>query len=175
MSDPAPPSEPSGRSEPSGPGGAPRSPAGRTVHLDAGALEAMRRHARASVPAECCGALVGLATDGFAPGGAAAGIVRIARVLAADNVAPDDRHYLLAPEDVLRAEAEAAEVGLEVVGFYHSHPASAPVPSATDLAWAWPWYSYLIVDARSGELRAWRLAEDRSGFVEEELRVEPGS
>ncbi len=166
MSDPAPPG---GASRPRA---AERAP--RTVHLDVAAVEAIRRHARESLPAECCGSLVGQATDGGS-GATGAGVVRVARVLAADNVAPDEQHYLLAPEDVLRAEAEAAEVGLEVVGFYHSHPASAPVPSATDLAWAWPWYCYLIVDARSGELRAWRLVEDRSGFVEEELRVEPAS
>ncbi len=173
MSDPAPPDGANGAngcSRAAGP-----TPGGRTVHLEGAAVETIRRHARESAPAECCGALVGLATDGSTPSGAAAGDVRVARVLAADNVAPDDRHYLLAPADVARAEAEAAEVGLEVVGFYHSHPGSAPVPSATDLACAWPWYSYLIVDARSGELRAWRLAEDRSGFLEEELRVEPAS
>ncbi len=153
-----------------------RAPARRTVQLEAGAVEAIRRHARERAPAECCGALVGMATEGAAgEGPSGAGIVRVARVLAADNVAPDDRHYLLAAEDVLRAEAEAAEIGLEVVGYYHSHAASAPVPSPTDLAWAWPWYSYLIVDARSGELRAWRLAEDRSAFVEEQLQVEPAA
>ncbi len=159
MSDPAPRA---GASVPRG--GAPPPPR-RTVHLEAAAVAAIRRHAREAAPAECCGALVGLAADG--------GAVRVARLLAADNVASDDRRYLIAPGDLARAEAEAVEVGLEVVGFYHSHPASAPVPSATDLAWAWPWYSYLIVDARSGELRAWRLAEDRSTFVEERLSVEP--
>ncbi len=167
MPDPAAPGEASGPA---------RAASGRTVHLDASAVEAIRRHARASAPAECCGALIGLATDG-APDRRSeqAGLVRVARVLAAANGASDERHYLVGAEDVIRAEAEAAEVGLEVVGYYHSHPVSAPEPSPTDVAWAWPWYCYLIVDARSGELRAWRLAEDRSAFVEEELRVEPAS
>ncbi len=164
MSDPA---ARAGASVP--PAGAPTPPR-RTVHLEAAAVAAIRRHARESAPAECCGALVGLTTDG---GAAGAGEVRVGRVLAAENVAPDDRHYLLRPGDLARAEAEAVEVGLEVVGFYHSHAASAPVPSPTDLECAWPWYSYLIVDARSGELRAWRLAEDRSGFEEELVAVEP--
>jgi len=144
-------------------------PPRRHIHLEADAVEAIRRRARESAPAECCGALIGLATESGGP--ADAGTVRVARVLDAPNVAVDDRHYVVAPRDVLRAEAEAAEVGLEVVGYYHSHPASAPVPSPTDLETAWPWYSYLIVDARTGEARAWRLADDRTAFEEEELRV----
>lgn len=169
MADPTPPGGVAGAS---GAG----APAGRTVHLEAAAVASIQAQARASAPAECCGALVGLApATPEKRGGGDAGVVRVARVLALPNVAGDDRHYLIAAADVLRAEAEATEVGLEVVGFYHSHPASAPVPSPTDLETAWPWYSYLIVDARTGELRAWRLAESRSGFVEEELRVEPAS
>ncbi len=157
---------------------APARPA-RTVHLDSEAVEAIRRHARESAPAECCGALIGLATagrDAAEPATAAhTDSVRVARVLPARNVAPDDRHYVLAPEDVLRAEAEAVEVGLEVVGYYHSHPASAPLPSATDVETAWPWYTYLIVAASTGELRAWRLAEDRTGFQEDQLRITEAS
>jgi len=160
-------------SEPAASGGSPGAAPRRSVHLEADAVEAIRRRARASAPAECCGALIGLATESGGPGrpAATAGVVRVARVLATPNAALDDRHYVLAPEDVRRAETEAAEAGLEVVGFYHSHAASAPVPSPTDLEAAWPWYSYLIVDARTGEARAWRLADDRTAFVEEELRV----
>ncbi len=150
----------------------------RTVHLDSAAVGVIRRHARESAPADCCGALIGLVAGEQPAGepaeGAQAGSVRIARVLPARNVAPDDRHYIMAPEDVLRAEAEAVEVGLEVVGFYHSHPVSAPEPSATDVETAWPWYTYLIVGASTGELRAWRLVEDRTGVEEEALRTEAG-
>jgi len=159
---------------------------GRRVHLSSHDLDTIRRHARERAPAECCGALIGLLTDRqpaaasspTATGDAAAPAspgheddVHVARVLAAHNVAESRTRYEVAPEDIALAEAEAAEVGLEVVGWYHSHPSSPPVPSPTDLEAAWPWYTYLVVDARSGEARAWRLAEDRSGFVEDELRV----
>jgi len=74
---------------------------------------------------------------------------------------------------VRTAEAEAAAAALEVVGFYHSHPASAPVPSPADLEAGWPWYTYLLVDASTGEARAWTLADDRSAFVERALHMEP--
>ncbi len=154
----------------------------RRVHLPPEALDAIRRHARTSAPAECCGALIGLGAPEQEDVRAAPGSpsspgedVRVARVLALRNVAGSARRYEVAPEDVAAAEADAVEVGLEVVGWYHSHPSSAAIPSAADLEAAWPWYTYLLVDARTGEARAWRLAEDRSRFVEDDLRVSGGS
>lgn len=149
----------------------------RRVNLPSEALDTIRRHARERAPAECCGALIGLLTD--RPAAAASSPrpedeVRVVRVLAARNVAESPTRYQVAPEDIMLAEAEAAEVGLEVVGWYHSHPSSPPIPSATDLEAAWPWYTYLVVDASTGEARAWRLAEDRSAFLEDDLRVGGG-
>ena len=144
------------------------------MHLPSAALAAIRRHAGAAAPAECCGALIGLLTErppSSSSGPLTCEEMRVARVRPARNVAPSPTRYEVAPEEIAAAEVEAAEIGLEVVGYYHSHPASPPVPSPTDLEAAWPWYSYLIVDARTGELRAWRLAEDRSAFVEDDLRV----
>ena len=149
----------------------------RRVYLPLDALDAIRRHARERAPAECCGALIGLLRERAQAAASWPGpddVVRVARVLAARNVADSRTRYEVAPGDIAAAEAEAAEVGLEVVGWYHSHPSSPPVPSPTDLEAAWPWYTYLVVDARTGEARAWRLAEDRSGFLEDELRVADG-
>jgi proteasome lid subunit RPN8/RPN11 len=58
-----------------------------------------------------------------------------------------------------------------VVGAYHSHPRSAPVPSRTDLDEALPGFFYLIasLSVDRGSLRAWRL--DRTQFVEVEIFV----
>jgi proteasome lid subunit RPN8/RPN11 len=54
--------------------------------------------------------------------------------------------------------------GSDAVGFYHSHPESDPVPSATDRARAtWPGYVYLIVSPPDS-IRAYRYVDD--GFVE---------
>lgn len=140
------------------------------IRLAAGALEAIRAHARAAYPEECCGALLGRALDA---GGAAREVVRAA---VAENARREDRarRYLIGPEDVLRLEAEAARAGLEVVGFYHSHPDHPAEPSAFDREHAWPWYAYLIVSVRAGvpgEARAWRLASDRGAFEPEELVI----
>jgi proteasome lid subunit RPN8/RPN11 len=80
------------------------------------------------------------------------------------------RRYLLTPEDYTRAERAAENQGFEILGVYHSHPDHPDIPSDYDLEWAMPWFSYLITSVRAGKRngsRAWRLSDDRSGFVEE--------
>lgn len=80
---------------------------------------------------------------------------------------------------VRAAEAEHAVRGLVVVGFYHSHPDAPARPSPYDLEHAtWPWLSYVIVAARSGqaeELTSWVLADDRAAFLPEEIRNGAGA
>jgi proteasome lid subunit RPN8/RPN11 len=61
--------------------------------------------------------------------------------------------------------------GLEVVGYYHSHPAGPPRPSAFDRERAWPELSYLIVTP-AGEAHSWRLGGD-GAFVEERVEAVP--
>ena len=133
------------------------------VLLARGVLGAVRAHAHQALPGECCGALLGRATNTDAT---------VERALPLPNQSAEVRAYLVGPEGVRAAEAAAARAGLEVVGFYHSHPASAPAPSPADLEAGWPWYTYLLVDAATGEARAWTLAEDRSAFVERALGIE---
>ena len=61
-------------------------------------------------------------------------------------------------------------MGLQLLGFYHSHPDHPAEPSQFDLDHAWPNLSYLIVSVRQGqpkEARSWRLKIDRSAFEEE--------
>jgi len=80
----------------------------------------------------------------------------------------------MAPETVLATLRRARERGFELVGYYHSHPDHPAEPSATDRESAWPGVSYLIVPVAAGEAgraRSWRLAADRSGFVEETVIV----
>lgn len=127
-------------------------------------VQAVKRHAAEAYPEECCGFLLG-AEDGD-------GGVLVERVLPARNEHPEDpRHrFLIAPETVLAARREARGLGLEIVGYYHSHPDRPAEPSEHDLADAWPNASYLIVpvaDGVAGEVRSWRLRGDGGGFEEE--------
>jgi proteasome lid subunit RPN8/RPN11 len=86
--------------------------------------------------------------------------------------------FLIRPEELMQGERAAKTKGLEVVGFYHSHPDHPAVPSQYDLDHAWPTYSYIIVSIRTGEagdLRSWEMEPDRSHFEEEEISVEQTS
>ena len=58
--------------------------------------------------------------------------------------------FSVTAEDVRDAEKAAREHGLEVVGWYHSHPDHPARPSEFDREHAWPWYSYVIVSVMSG-------------------------
>jgi proteasome lid subunit RPN8/RPN11 len=85
------------------------------------------------------------------------------------NEGQRERRFNIRPVDYLLAERWASEQGLDLIGIYHSHPEVAPVPSATDLASALPWFSYLItrVTAQGAqESRSWQLNAD--GVFEEE-------
>lgn len=122
-------------------------------------------HARALAPEECCGILL-----------APAALPVVSDALGAANVATDRRRqYAIDPRALIDVHRRCRTDGRRVVGYYHSHPGSRAVPSARDLATAWPGTSYLIVGLGDGggdggvELRSWRLADDR--FVEEPVTV----
>lgn len=108
----------------------------------------MLAHAREAAPSECCGLLVG---DRFS----------IERAVRARNRETSPTRYLIDPEDHFTAIHIARVEGKRVIGAYHSHPASPPVPSPTDIAEASGGadFLYLIVSlARpEGETSAYRL------------------
>ncbi|GAB4453060.1 MAG: M67 family metallopeptidase [Anaerolineales bacterium] len=82
--------------------------------------------------------------------------------------------YLITPEDYLKAEMKAAELGMDLIGVFHSHPDCPNAPSEYDREWAQPFFSYLITRVDKGKAvshRSWRLAEDRSKFDEEEVTL----
>ena len=96
-------------------------------------LDELFVHAREEAPNECCGLLIG--TEGF-----------IHRAARARNLRQGPTRYLIDPVDHFAAVRTARTDGLSVVGAYHSHPASGPGPSKTDLAEAAsPTFAYVIV------------------------------
>lgn len=127
------------------------------------------RHAAMSYPEECCGVLIGrLSQEG----------TFVERVLSVGNERQDSRHnrFLINPETVLAAHKEARALGLDIVGYYHSHPDHPAQPSDFDREHAWPGLSYLIVSVQGGkvaEARSWRLADERDRYEEE--KVEQGA
>lgn len=118
----------------------------------------IRRHAAETYPDECCGALI-----------ASAGAIVEAFRLPNTTSAGARRRFLVGPDDYRLAEARARERSATLAGFYHSHPDHPAKPSQHDLEQAWPNLTYIIVavgQGTPGDLRSWRLREDRSGFEE---------
>jgi proteasome lid subunit RPN8/RPN11 len=124
---------------------------------------AIRAHGTSTFPYECCGALLGHE-----------GVAQEAFALPNTTEEGPRRRFLVRPDDYRVAEKHARERGLDLLGFYHSHPDHPAVPSQYDLDHAWPSFSYVIVSVMAGEpgdLRSWRLREDRSQFDEEPVSV----
>ncbi len=130
--------------------------------LPPAAIQRVRQAAGAAWPNEGCGLLEGAITDSA---------VEVMQVLICTNVHEEPRHrYTIDPEAFLRAEHAARDRGQSIVGVWHSHPNGEPVPSATDLAEAWPGWSYLIAGVTNGAmtaLRCWWLTED--SFTEQTI------
>ncbi len=137
------------------------------IRLTIEQLEAIKRHGERAYPQEGCGVLLGQVE----------GEVKIVQEIhPTPNAREDSPHnrYQIAPQELLRLEREARARGREVLGFFHSHPDAEARPSAYDLEYAWPWYSYLIVSvkaAASESVHSWVLRDDRSRFDQEEILI----
>lgn len=130
-------------------------------------LRSLQVHGEAAYPNEGAGLLLGRADAGLNK--------TVTAILPIDNqwdVQEQYHRFLITPADMLRGETEAARLGLDVVGIFHSHPDHVAEPSGFDRDWALPWYSYIITSVQQGRAavsRSWLLREDRSGFEEETI------
>ena len=127
----------------------------------------IRSHGESSYPHECCGALLGRGD------GPEREIVDLLPLENRNGNSPRNR-FAISPEDFRSAEAMARERGLDLVGWYHSHPDHPALPSEFDRAHAWPWYSYVIVSVaqgRAGQITAWRLDDNRIRFTPDRLEI----
>ncbi|GAC1664645.1 MAG: M67 family metallopeptidase [Candidatus Acidiferrum sp.] len=132
--------------------------------------DSIRKHGAETYPHECCGALLGRDTD------VARQLIRreikaLFPLLNRRDDSPRNR-FSVTSADVRDAEKAGIDSGLDVVGWYHSHPDHPARPSQYDLDHAWPWYSYIIVAVGNripGEMTSWRLRDDRTQFDPETL------
>jgi len=151
--------------------------------LPAALREELIAHAREGTPDEVCGVLAGHGNS----------IERVRRVRnTADEVgvergffrdrqtdvaAPGRRavHYFMDPLDLLHAYNEIEGLGLDVVGYYHSHTHTEARPSPTDIRLATDLSAYWLLvslqDAVHPSVRAWSISKqdplDETGQVTE--------
>jgi proteasome lid subunit RPN8/RPN11 len=105
----------------------------------------VRRHGEETYPHECCGILLGVAN----------GDTRTVRwTVRCGNTRTDSpqNRYNIDPRELVRAQREAHERGLDIVGFYHSHPDHPAHWSPTDFEEAhWIGCSYVITSVIRGK------------------------
>ena len=148
----------------------------RGLVLPAAVRDGIAAHAAATWPEEACGILIGPAAAGPAD-------LRVERSLACANIAPADerrRRFEIDPRAVIETQRRLRDTGSGILGFYHSHPDAAALPSPTDLPFfrLWPHTVWLILEVRDGRTtaapRAWWLEPDADSPVEMPVHAAAG-
>lgn len=138
-----------------------------TLVLSQESGDLIRREGARGFPEEVCGFLFGMNDDDTRD-------VIEAQPIRNQQHSNRARRFLINPEEFQRAERYAYAQGLELLGFYHSHPDHSAVPSDYDRVHALPFYSYVIVSVTNGkatELRSWQLDPDRKSYREEPVEI----
>jgi proteasome lid subunit RPN8/RPN11 len=126
---------------------------------------ALRRHGEQTYPHECCGALLGRFENNDRV---------VESVVPCGNTRDDSPHnrYHISPAELVRIQREGRAKGLDIVGFYHSHPDHPAQWSQTDFAEAhWIGCSYVITTVEQGKATTTHSFL-LSGEVEENKRFE---
>lgn len=129
--------------------------------------DAIRAHAQADYPHECCGFLLGSAQGDTAT---------VRKTIPAANTRTDSprNRFEIDPGELVKVDRAARSEQMGVIGFYHSHPDAPAVPSNFDREHAWPGYCYVIVSVQKGQARAmhnWLLHDDRTQFSEDPIII----
>lgn len=115
------------------------------LQLTRSLFDAIRAHGEETYPYECCGALLGRATpQGW----------WVVAAVRAGNTRSDSAHnrYQISPLELMKIEREARNQGLNIAGFYHSHPDHPAQWSQTDFQEAhWLGCSYVITAVAHGK------------------------
>ena len=133
--------------------------------------DAIRLHGEETYPHECCGVLLGSSADGTNT---------VEDAVRAGNTRADSAHnrYNIAPQELVKIQRQGRERGLDIVGFYHSHPDHPAQWSRTDFAEAhWLGCSYVITGVQNGVARSTNsflltgTSEEDKAFEDEAIEV----
>jgi len=134
--------------------------------------DTIRRHGEETYPQECCGVLLGRSDDG---------VNEVGESVRAGNTRTDSAHnrYQIAPQELVKIQRLGRERGLDIVGFYHSHPDHPAQWSMTDFAEAhWLGCSYVITAVEKGTAKQTNsflltgTSEEYKSFENERMEVE---
>jgi len=128
-------------------------------------MEAIEAHGAEGYPDEICGVMLGTLSDRV-----------VSEVRRARNIIVErsrDR-YEIDPRDHIRIQREADAKGMDIVGYYHSHPDHPAQASRFDTERAWAGYVYLIVAVHGGkpvDANAFVADQDGGPFRSEALEI----
>ena len=140
--------------------------------------EALRAHGEETYPNECCGVLLG---KNIAGEGATSAVNHVRQIVRAGNTRTDSAHnrYNIAPQELVKIQRQARGLGLDIVGFYHSHPDHPAQWSKTDFAEAhWLGCSYIITSIEKGKAATTNsfllsgTGEDDKKFEDEAIQID---
>ncbi|MDT8317244.1 MAG: M67 family metallopeptidase [bacterium] len=137
------------------------------IHIKKDHLDHIETHGKEGFPNEVCGIILGVSKSGKK---------EALKLIRGTNLNSDRSHdrYELDPKDLLKAERDARDSGMEIIGFYHSHPDHPDTPSEFDRERAWPDYSYIISSIMGGKeasTKSWLLNDESHIFEEEKIIV----
>ena len=124
----------------------------------------MVRHARALAPIEDCGLLGGTVADG---------VKSVEKVYYLTNTDHSEEHLSLDPKEQFAAVKEMRANGWQLLGNWHSHPASPSRPSEEDKRLAFDSKaSYFILSLHGGEpvLNSFHVSREEK-VTKEDLRI----
>lgn len=124
----------------------------------------MVRHARALAPIEDCGLLGGTVADG---------VKSVEKVYYLTNTDHSEEHFSLDPKEQFAAVKEMRANGWQLLGNWHSHPASPSRPSEEDKRLAFDSKaSYFILSLHGGEpvLNSFHVSREKK-VTKEDLRI----
>ena len=150
------------------------------LRLSEQVYDAIRRHGEETYPYECCGVLLGrtISPQNSAEGNQ--GTNEVEDAVRAGNTRTDSawNRYQIAPQELVKIQKLGRERGLDIVGFYHSHPDHPAKWSKTDFAEAhWIGCSYVITAVDEGVAQTTNsflltgTGEDDKAFEDEAVEV----
>lgn len=129
----------------------------------------LQGHVLSVFPDEACGILLSHAERPM----------EIIEAFKTENISKERKRdrYTISPHDFLMATERAERNGLDICGFYHSHPGCPAILSSYDREMAWRGYIYLILEVRKErviDLRAWSMEEENGHFTERGIIIRRG-
>lgn len=134
--------------------------------LNTSDLRRMETHARAALPRECCGVILGekMDTDWRAAG-----------IEESRNIAPEESRdrFEIDPALLLRLQKAARAGAPRMIGVYHSHPNGLAAPSQTDLDLSWQTgFLWLITAVHGRRMETRAYLREAEGFTPVTLQLQ---